>query len=82
MMSWRMVLRQELILASIGIAIGTAGGLALTRLLETLLFNVKTWDPITFMLVAAALTLVAVGASWAPARRAARVSPMIAIRAR
>ena len=76
-----MVLRQGLLLAGIGIAAGLIGAFALTRLMESLLYNVRPNDPITFAAVAAALLLIALVASFLPARRATRVSPMTALRA-
>jgi putative ABC transport system permease protein len=63
-----------------GIAIGLAAGLALTRLLEALLFEVEPADPATYLSVAALFVGVAVLACWAPARRAARVDPAAVLR--
>ena len=76
----RLVVRQGMRLALIGVVIGLAGALALTRLLKTLLFNVSTTDPLTFALIAFLLSAVAFLACWIPARRATRVDPMIALR--
>ncbi|HEV2490637.1 MAG TPA: ABC transporter permease [Candidatus Acidoferrales bacterium] len=76
----RMVLGQGLLLASIGIAIGVAGALALTRFLRSLLFEIKPTDPATFIGVAILLALVALAACYIPARRAMKVDPMIALR--
>jgi predicted permease len=76
----RMVLGEGLLLASIGIAIGIAGALALTRFLRSLLFEIKPTDPATFIAAAILLTLVALAACYIPARRAMRVDPMIALR--
>jgi ABC-type antimicrobial peptide transport system permease subunit len=76
-----MVLRQALALAAIGIVAGLIGAFALTRLIQSLLYGVRPHDPITFVAVAAALVLVAFAASFLPARRATKVSPMIALRA-
>jgi putative ABC transport system permease protein len=76
-----MVLRQGLSLAAIGIAAGLIGAFALTRLMESLLYKVRPNDPITFTAVAAGLMLIAAVASFLPARRATRVSPMTALRA-
>ena len=75
-----MVLKQGLWLALIGVALGVAASLALTRLMSSLLFGVKPSDPVTFVGVAAGLTLVAMAACWIPARRATRVDPVIALR--
>jgi putative ABC transport system permease protein len=68
-------------MAIAGIALGTAGAWAMTRLLRTLLFGVGERDPVTFAAVAALLATVALVASWLPARRAARVDPLSAMRA-
>jgi putative ABC transport system permease protein len=76
----RLVLRQGLTLALLGVALGVAASLALTRLMKTLLFGVSTTDPLTFVGVALLLTLIAVLACWLPARRATKVDPMIALR--
>jgi predicted permease len=75
-----MVLSEGAKLASIGVAIGFAASLALTRILATLLFDVSPTDPLTFMAVAILLTLVALAACYIPARRAMHVDPMVALR--
>jgi putative ABC transport system permease protein len=75
-----LVVRQALVVGVIGVAIGLAGAYALTRVLKTLLFEVSPTDPITFALVALLLILVSVLASYAPARRATRVDPILALR--
>ncbi|HEV2298118.1 MAG TPA: ABC transporter permease [Candidatus Acidoferrales bacterium] len=67
-------------LALSGIAVGVAGALALTRVMTSLLFEVKPTDPATFVSVAILLTLVALLACYIPARRAMRVDPMVALR--
>jgi putative ABC transport system permease protein len=77
-----MVLRQGLSLAAAGIVFGLVGAFALTRLMQGLLYQVGANDPMTFVAVTAALLLVAFIASFLPARRATRVSPVIALRAR
>lgn len=76
-----MVVRRGLTLAVIGVALGTAGAYAVTRVLQSLLFSVSARDPLTFAAVAALLGGVAVLASWIPARRAARVDPLTAMKA-
>ena len=76
-----MVVRRGLGLAVLGITLGTAGALGLTRVLQTLLFGVSARDPVTFVAVALLLGGVALVASWLPARRAARVDPLAAMRA-
>jgi putative ABC transport system permease protein len=75
-----MVLRQGASLAAIGIALGLAGAFALTRLLGTMLFGVRATDAVTFAAATAALLVVVLLAAWVPALRAARVSPVDAIR--
>jgi putative ABC transport system permease protein len=64
----------------IGLAIGVAGALALTQLMKTLLFRVQATDPVTFVLVAVVLTAVSLAACLVPARRAAKVDPIVALR--
>ncbi|MGH9490572.1 MAG: ABC transporter permease [Terriglobales bacterium] len=76
----RMVVGDGLRLALIGIAIGWGAGLALTRLLASLLFGVRSWDPAIFIATGVALVALAVLASLVPARRAAGVDPMLALR--
>ncbi|MFN0179645.1 MAG: hypothetical protein ACKVZ0_12675 [Gemmatimonadales bacterium] len=68
-------------MAVIGLVVGTLGALALTRVMGALLFGVATTDPVTYVGVAAVLLVAAVVAFWAPARRATRVDPTIAMRA-
>ena len=77
----RLVVGHGMTLAAAGIAAGLAGAYALTRFLSTLLFGVGAIDAPTFIVVAAVLLGVAWAASWIPARRAARVDPLIAMRA-
>jgi putative ABC transport system permease protein len=76
-----MVLRQGLTLALIGVAIGLAGALALSRLLESLLFGISSRDPLTLAAVTAVLLAASTLAVYVPARRASAVSPMTALRA-
>jgi putative ABC transport system permease protein len=75
-----LVLRQGLLLAGIGVAIGMAAALALTRLMATLIFGVSATDPLTFSAVSALLVAIALIASYVPARRAMRVDPMQSLR--
>jgi putative ABC transport system permease protein len=75
-----MILTQSLKLTLAGVAIGLAGAVVLVRFLSTLLFGVGAYDMVTFGGVALLLVLVALGASYIPARRAVRVDPMAALR--
>jgi putative ABC transport system permease protein len=76
----QMVVRQGLAVALAGIGVGIAAALSLTRLIATLLFEVKPNDPLTFVLVAMGLAATALLASWLPARKAAAVDPLMALR--
>jgi putative ABC transport system permease protein len=76
----RMILGQALRTIIIGVTIGIAGSLALTRTLESLLFGVTPTDPLTFAGVTLLLVGAALLASYIPARRATRVDPVIALR--
>jgi ABC-type lipoprotein release transport system permease subunit len=67
-------------LAAIGLAIGIAGALGVTRWLSSLLYGVRPTDAITFIAVSLLLLLVALIASYLPARRATRVDPIVALR--
>jgi len=76
----RMVVGQGVRLALIGVAVGIAGALALTRFLSSLLYGVTPTDPLTFIAVSLILIAVALLACYIPARRAAKVDPMVALR--
>ena len=76
----RLVVRDGTKIVLFGIASGIGGALAMTRLMATLLFEVKPTDPATFAAVAILLALVALAACYIPARRAMRVDPMVALR--
>ncbi|MGH9715235.1 MAG: ABC transporter permease [Candidatus Acidiferrales bacterium] len=75
-----MVVRQGMLLALIGVVLGVAGGLAVTRVMRSLLFGVKPWDPLMFAVTAVLLAVVALVACYVPARRASRVNPLVALR--
>ncbi len=76
----RMVLRQGMILAGIGVAVGLVAAVGLTRVLSSQLYGVEATDPVTFGVVAALLTAVALVASYLPALRASRTDPLEALR--
>ena len=76
----KLVSRQGLILVAVGVGVGLFSAWALTRAMTNLLVGVSAADPVTFVTVAALLTLVALAACLVPARRAARVDPMAALR--
>ena len=76
----RLVLRQGMVLTGIGLAIGLIAAVAATRLVSSMLFEVKATDPATYIGVAALLGAVSLAASYIPARRAARVDPAAALR--
>jgi ABC-type antimicrobial peptide transport system permease subunit len=75
-----MVIFQGVRLAVIGVGIGLVAAFGLARLLTSLLFQTKTWDPVSFALVPVLLIAVAVIAVWLPAQRAIRVNPVDALR--
>jgi putative ABC transport system permease protein len=75
-----LVVRQGLVLALIGSAIGIAGALSLSRLMSSQLYGVSPTDPVTFVGVSVLLTVVALAACYIPARRAMQVDPMVALR--
>jgi predicted permease len=75
-----LVLREGLIVAAVGLAIGLAASAAATRLLTTMLFEVKPNDPLTYAFVALAIGVASLAASYAPALGATKVDPLIALR--
>ena len=79
-MLFRSLLRKALVLTLAGIFLGGASALALTRVLEKFLFEVKPADLSTYAAVAVILTLSALAACYVPARRGMRVDPMVALR--
>lgn len=78
---WSLVLKKAVVLLVMGLGAGVPGALALTRIVESLLYEVKANDPTTIAGVCAVLASVVVAASLAPARRAARLDPIAALRA-
>jgi ABC-type antimicrobial peptide transport system permease subunit len=76
----RLILGQGLKLITIGVIVGLAAAVALTRLLSSLLFGVSATDPVTFIVIPLILAGVALGASFVPARKATKVDPIIALR--
>jgi ABC-type antimicrobial peptide transport system permease subunit len=75
-----LVLRRGLLLAGIGLACGIAAAVGLTHLLGKFLYEITPTDPLTFVAVSLLLLLVALFASWLPARRAAKIDPIVALR--
>jgi putative ABC transport system permease protein len=75
-----MVLRQGVGLAGVGILIGLAGAFAATRVIRGLLYGISATDPMTFIATPVLLALVVLLACWLPARRAAKVDPVVALR--
>lgn len=76
----RMVVGQAVMLASIGVAVGVGGALALTRVIQGMLFGVNATDPFVYLAVSTLLIAIAALAAYVPARRAARISPAVALR--
>jgi ABC-type antimicrobial peptide transport system permease subunit len=75
-----MVLREASSLSAAAVALGVGASLLVARFVTSMLFGIRSSDPVTLSAAAVLLMLVAVGASWLPARRAARVQPMDALR--
>jgi len=76
----RLVFREGLALSSIGVLIGVASSLALTRLMKSLLYNVSATDPPTLITISLLMTAIALAACYVPARRAMKVDPLVAVR--
>jgi putative ABC transport system permease protein len=76
----RLVLVRGLALTAIGLAIGLAGSLAVTRQMKSLLFGIGAQDPTTMIVVAVVLAFVAITACYVPSRRATKADPMVALR--
>jgi predicted permease len=77
----QMVVRAGLSMAGLGIAVGLAGALLLTRFMRSLLFGIGAADPATFGVIVALLAIMALVAAYVPARRAARIDPLVSLRA-
>jgi len=75
-----LVLREALLLAGVALAVGLAGAIALSRVLQSLLFEVTPNDPLTLASVAGVMVAVSIVAAILPARRAMRVEPVVALR--
>jgi predicted permease len=74
------ILREALILAAIGVAIGTPATLALARVTQSIIYGIEPYDPATLVCAIIFLLVVAILAAWIPARRAAKIDPMVALR--
>jgi putative ABC transport system permease protein len=75
-----LVLGRSVVIITAGIAVGLAGAWMLGRVVQTYLFEVRAHDPAILLAVALLLALAAIAACWAPARRASRVDPIVALR--
>ena len=76
----RVVMRQGMLLTAVGVVVGVAGALALTRTIQSLLFEVSTTDPVVFTAIPLLLVFVSLLACYTPARRATKVDPLVALR--
>lgn len=76
-----MIMGEGVALAATGLAIGTAASMALARMVESFLYNVKANDAVTLVSAAATLLAAALAATFAPARKASRIDPIVALRA-
>ena len=78
---FRLIVGQAMALVGVSLVVGLVGAFGATRLLNSLLFGVGAWDPITFVSIVVLISVVAFLAAWLPARRASRVDPVVALRA-
>ena len=76
----KLVLGQGMRMSLMGVTFGFVGALAITRVMSSLLYQVRPADPATFVCSALLLTVIALVACWLPARRATKVDPMVALR--
>ena len=76
----RRVVIQGMTLTVVGLAVGIVGALAITRLLESMLYEIEPTDPVVLIVCILTFLLVALFATWVPARRATRIDPMEALR--
>lgn len=76
----KLIMKQGMRLAVVGMVIGLIASFALTRVIKSLLFNVSATDVLTFIVVSLVFTSVALLACWIPARRATKVDPLVALR--
>jgi putative ABC transport system permease protein len=77
---FRLIIGQAMGLVAISVIIGLVGAFSATRLLNSLLFGIGAWDPVTFTAIVLLISFVAFLAAWLPARRAAKVDPIVALR--
>ena len=77
---FKLVIGQAMTIVAISVAVGLVGAFAATRLLSSLLFGVSAWDPVTFSAIVILIAVIALLAAWLPARRAANVDPIVALR--
>jgi putative ABC transport system permease protein len=77
----RQVVRDGVSFVSVGVILGLVGALACTRVVQKLLFDVSPTDPVIYCLIVGLLGLATIAASWAPARRASSIDPVVALRA-
>jgi ABC-type antimicrobial peptide transport system permease subunit len=76
----RMVLKEGGVLVAVGLGLGLAGAIVVSRVLQTMLFEIRPEDPLTFLSVSLLIGGVGLAACYLPARRATRVDPLVALR--